>query len=41
MAALNMVLTEALGMWREISQLLQETGYNETGDVSGTTVYTV
>lgn len=35
MADLNMVLTEALGMRREISQLLWETGDNENGDVSG------
>lgn len=35
MADLNMVLTEALGMRREISQLLRETGDNENGDVSG------
>lgn len=34
MADLNMVLTEALGMRREISQLLRETGDNENGDVS-------
>ena len=35
MTDLNMVLTEALGMRHEISQLLWKTGYNETGDVSG------
>lgn len=34
-ADLNMVLTEALGMRREISLLLRETGDNENGDVSG------